>query len=622
MAGNKKRALGGKTTTASSMSIVEKLKILRSLNCGFSESDLSTCLRQSGYRVDAAAERLVTGQYRPLKTSKKNNQTATTTTERVITYNPNNANATPRQAPARRQRHSSSTPSSSGIAGSRLHTVATSSTEDQLTPLAPKKPNVTSGTLVLSSSSSILVTPKATTPASKTANDGNSEINDTHDDDWLLCHRWVGDGVNLQRDGACDYQEEFHVRVEPSSSPTASSSSNAPKPIRFRSGSHRMDGSFPRHLSFLRPLLTNQLIRVKTTALMEERRLSIGAQVAFSLSVWIVDPMQFFAIFDDNSDGSNSNSSQGPSYSKQFFAAVAARAIATNNSRRGRANTNAGGPTPGSSLKSCRDAAFSMLQWAQYGKPPPCIDNNTHDDNNEKNGNGAVESNSDNDEGDIDAETSAVHTSADDEDAAIPQWAREVLCSDDGDNNNNGATCIHGRVGDKGKDHDGKEKEMDTPFGFQEGIQLRPYQKQSLYWMTQREKKFGSGRNQLLQLLHELASKSSKATNTGSMEDNEVCALESRKEISCDCGPVMVDTNLIEAPSAAKALTVYNVNHTDSIGDEQELDHPLWERRFLCNEQRTKALSFYVQPSFRHAAAEPPPPPLPCRGGILADSMG
>lgn len=607
------------------MSIVEKLKILRSLNCGFSESDLSTCLRQSGYRVDVAAERLVTGQYRPLKKTKKNNQivhggaaTATTTTERVISY-PNNANATPRQATVRQQRHSSSTPSSSGIAGSRHHAVA-SSTEDQLTPLAPKKPKLTSGALV-SSSSSILVTPKATTPASKNENDGKGKI-DT--DDWLLCHRWVGDGVNLQRDGACDYQEEFHVRVEPSSSPTASSSSNAPKPIRFRSGSHRMDGSFPRHLSFLRPLLRNQLIRVKTTALMEERRLSIGAQVAFSLSVWIVDPIQFFAIFDDNSDGSSS-SSQVSSYSKQFFAAVAARESANNNSRRGRTNTNAGGPKPGSSLKSCRDAAFSMLQWAQYGKPlsslrqETCIDNNNHDDNNEKNGYEALESNSDNDEGDIDAETSAVHTSANHEDAAIPHWAREVLCSDDGDNNN--GACVHGRV-DEGKDYDGNEKEMDTPFGFREGIQLRPYQKQSLYWMTQREKKFGSGRNQLLQLLHELASESSKTTNTGSIEDNEVCVLESRKEISCDCGPVLVDTNLVDAPSAAKALTANNVDHTHFVANGEELDHPLWERRFLCNEQRTKALSFYVQPSFRNAAAEPPPPPLPCRGGILADSMG
>jgi hypothetical protein len=607
MAGTKKRALGGKTTTASSMSIVEKLKILRSLNCGFSESDLSTCLRQSGYRVDVAAERLVTGQYRPLKTSKKdNNQTAT----RVITY-PNNANATPRQAPARQQSRSSSTPSSSGRASSRHHAVATLSTEDQLTPLAPKTPKVTSGALV-SSSSSILVTPKATTPASKTAHGGNGEVDAAHDGDWLLCHRWVGDGVNLQRDGACDYQEEFHVRVEASSSPTASSSSNAPKqPIRFRSESRRMDGSFPRHLSFLRPLLTNQLIRVKTTALMEERRLSIGAQVAFSLSVWIVDPIQFFTIFDDDSNGNSS--SQGPSYSKQFFAAVAAKESATNKSRRGRTNTNAGGPTLGSSLKSCRDAAFSMLQWAQHGKPPPSVDNNAHGDNIAKSINEAVESNSDNDEGDIDAETSAVHTSADDEDAAIPQWAREVLCSDDG---------VHAKVVDEGKDDDGKEKEMDTPFGFRKGIQLRPYQKQSLYWMTQREKKFGSGRNQLLQLLHELASESSKTTNMGSTEDNEVCVLESRKKISCDCGPVMVDTNIIEAPPVANALTVNNADDSHSIGNEQELDHPLWERRFLCNEQRTKALSFYVQPSFRNAAAEPPPPPLPCRGGILADSMG
>ena len=127
-----------------------------------------------------------------------------------------------------------------------------------------------------------------------------------------------------------------------------------------------MDGSFPRHLAFLGPLLKNRLIRVKATALMEERRLSIGAQVAFSLLVRIVDPIQFFAIFDDNDSTSSSNSSNA-SYSKQFFAATAASRRGRNNNNNN--NTNSGQAT-GSPLAFCRESAFSMLQWAQHGKPP------------------------------------------------------------------------------------------------------------------------------------------------------------------------------------------------------------------------------------------------------------
>ena len=605
MTGNKRRAPGSKST-ASSMTIVEKLKILRSLNCGFSESDLSNCLRQSGYRVDVAAERLVTGEYRPMKKSSNNNQlyhrgARATTTERAISSS-NNTNANARQAAAAFQQHrySSSTPPPSNIAPG---------TKDHLTPCAQKKAKHTSG--MLTSSSSILVTPK-TTSAHKKTKDG--EIIET--DNWLLCQRWVSDAVNLQRGGACDYLEEFHVLVEQLSSQTASSSFNAPKALRFRSGSRRMDGSFPRHLSFLGPLLRNHLIRVKATALMEEQRLPIGAQVAFSLSVWLVDPIKFFAVFDDSSI----RNSHAPSYSKQFFATVAAKTNANNKNWRGPAN--------GSSLKSCRDAAFSMLQWAQYGKlpssprPETCADNqndNNHNHDEEKYGEESVELNNENDEIDIDTQTSAVSISAKEEDAAIPHWAREVLVGNNGHNDEKKGDVES--VGEGG-DCDTSEKEMVTPLGFREGIQLRPYQKQSLYLMTQREKIFGSGRNQLLHLLHELSNESFKTANMGSKEDHEVCVLGSRKEISCDCGPVLVDTNRVDAQSVSKALAVGNLDYDKCHSKEQELNHPLWERRFLCNEKRTKALSFYVQPSFRNAAAEPPPPPLPCRGGILADSMG
>ena len=625
MGGNKKRGPGGKTTVSppSSMSIVEKLQILRSLNCGFSESDLSNCLRQSGYRVDIAAEKLVTGQYRPVKKRNNNSgnvffgrETSTGSKKRATSSSNYRASAAPRQGTTQQRCHSTSTPSSSHTAS--RHRAEISSIENQPTHSASTSPKPVPRASV-SSSSSIMVTPKAATPAARKADNSETtvgtqttQLNKNERGDWLLCRRWVGDGVNLQRNGACDYREEFHVRVESSSasSATASSSSNAPKPLRFRSGSGRMDGSFPRHLTFLGPLLRDQFIRVKATALMEERRLPIGAQVAFSLSVWVIDPVRFFAVFDDSSNNKNSNGSSALSYSKQFFATVAPT---HKSNRQGR--TIAHG--------TCREFAFLMLQWAQHGKisssslVETCYDNNSNEIQNEKkNNNKAVTSSDDgDDEGDIDNETNAVHTSAEEEDAAIPQWARQVLRDDDGEQS--GETKIGNTS--NGKASGGIEKEMDTPLGFRKGIELRSYQKQSLYWMTQRENQSSSGRKEFLELLHELASESSKTTMAGRGDDNEVCVVQSQKLISCDCGPVLVDTNRVEAPSVASVL---HFEQDYAIVNEQALNHPLWERRFLCNDKHTKALSFYVQPSFRNASTEPPPPPFPCRGGILADSMG
>ena len=442
---------------------------------------------------------------------------------------------------------------------------------------------------------------------------------------------------------------------------TASSSNNnnnKNKSLRFRSTSGGMDGSFPRHLfsdnnnNPLLLLLKHNLVRLKATALMEEKRLPIGAQVAFALSVWIVDPVRFFAIFseDDNNVNDNDSSSSSKkttlSYSKQF---LASGRTATAGGRR-TASLSAAASSSGVSLASCRESAFALLQWAQHGKQGGRNHNendssdNDDDDNENDNSNSSSNSNNDGDsdsEGDadvdIDAATSTVHASAMEEETAIPEWARDVLRTDNNNNdNNNGGddTTTGNRNGNGNNIHNiDTIQTMETPRGFREGIRLRPYQKQSLYWMTQREKKSPSGRNQLLRLLHELAGSSASTACTGSSQrqqgddDNECVVLEGYQNgISCDCGPVVVDTDRVEAPSIARGghllLESGGDDGNGNDDDEPELNHPLWERRFLCNQHQTKALSFFVQPSFRNAAAEPPPPPLPCRGGILADSMG
>jgi len=68
------------SSSSRSQSFLSQLESLREFVSGccspgmqFSESDLSTCLRQCGYNVQLAAERLVTGQYKCTPTSKKRN---------------------------------------------------------------------------------------------------------------------------------------------------------------------------------------------------------------------------------------------------------------------------------------------------------------------------------------------------------------------------------------------------------------------------------------------------------------------------------------------------------------------------------------------------------------------
>jgi hypothetical protein len=123
----------------------------------------------------------------------------------------------------------------------------------------------------------------------------------------LLCQRWVSDGVNLQRNGSCNYQEgllrvQDLVAVTPTVSTEAAANATptsnggtgaaagaaASRPVnhgslRFRS-SH-IQGHFPRYLAtMMSPLLRANLIRLEAVALIvEERNLNIGAQVAFSL---------------------------------------------------------------------------------------------------------------------------------------------------------------------------------------------------------------------------------------------------------------------------------------------------------------------------------------------------
>lgn len=134
--------------------------------------------------------------------------------------------------------------------------------------------------------------------------------------------------------------------------------------------------------------------------------------------------------------------------------------------------------------------------------------------------------------------------------------------------------------------------EADTPEGFT-NVTLRPYQKQALHWMWQREtaaetQEEVQGR---LELLSEMA---------GVTKKNKLEATGRTENIVCDCGPVEVALEF--RPSV--------------------IHHPLWTCRFLASPEMTEVKPFYVHELLGVATITPPRPPRPCSGGILADAMG
>jgi SNF2 family DNA or RNA helicase len=432
-------------------SVVEKLRMLRSfVGDDFSEKDLSACLRQSGYTVEVAAERILTGQFHP--------------------------------SPLNSKRPASTTPTMSSKKKAK--------TPRPPVPVTPK-------------------TPEASPPAS----------------DWLLCERWVSDGVCTQRNGSLQYQEPLVIQGSDASD----------QMVRFRAS--RIQGQFPKHLSaFLGILLQRNVVRLSAKALMEERCLPMGAQVAFSVSIWLPNPSQFFSLFDQNASLDSTN---------KFFP------VHKKNTKQHRASADA-------------KAAFALLQWAQNGE--------TYDFGKQ-------------DEQSSSSDSKTSSSDDDDDEEQLLSLEEEA--------------AAHDVQEDSGLDltKPTECQEADEPEHLD--CTLRPYQKEALWWMMQRELEHENEESmrQQLQVLRELAS-----VKTSVAHDHPV-------GIHCDCGPVLVHT-------AEKAPSVVD------NGTCADLNHPLWERRYLCSSDRKHALSFYVQPLFGMALSSPPLPPRPCRGGLLCDAMG
>ena len=246
-------------------SVVEKLSMLRSFvgeNGSFSETDLSHCLRQSGYMVELAAEKLMTGQYQPAKKQRPSPSfLPKKPTQSISSIKPQQRSSPPLQ------KMTTSTASSTTPKRSQGTTTTTTSRQPQHPNSIKKKKNAAA------SASKGIAKPALVTP--KTPKQQPNSDNTIAQGDWLLCQRWVSDGICTQRHGSCDYQEVLEVEVCDSGL------------LRIRG--RRIHGQFPKALCrVLSPLLrkdknANPILRLEATALMEERHLPMGAQVAFSL---------------------------------------------------------------------------------------------------------------------------------------------------------------------------------------------------------------------------------------------------------------------------------------------------------------------------------------------------
>jgi hypothetical protein len=236
-------------------------------NGSFSETDLSNCLRQSGYLVELAAEKLMTGQYQP--PAKKQRPSPS---------------FIPISSIKRQKQQGSSPPRSQSTTGTTTTTTTSRQPQHPNSIKKKKTPAMASSAaaskVVVAKKQPALVTPK--TPKQQHLNSDDIAASGAHQvDDWLLCQRWVGDGICTQRNGSCDFQEVLEVEACDSGGL-----------LRFRG--RRIHGQFPKALCrILSPLLlkdkniSNQYyshrLRLEATALMEERHLPMGAQVAFSL---------------------------------------------------------------------------------------------------------------------------------------------------------------------------------------------------------------------------------------------------------------------------------------------------------------------------------------------------
>lgn len=556
-------------SSSSSGDFLSNLTLLREFitGCGvghqYSERDLSACLRRSSLNVEAACELLLTGQWKSEDSP---------TNAGVVGGSGGSgggfvfeASSVSTASASTLSKPSTTSSASAGSAGRR-----------KITPSPPE----TTKRRRISGNSSGGTLGNSTAKASPSLSSATSSVvpSSTTQHHLLLCCRWMVGLSTTSRNGRVRHGEKLNLTV----------SSNGPPIVRFR-GSN-VEGTLPQDESImLTPLLRHvcdgpkspNLISISAEALMEDTGLVIGSEVPLSLSVHIDQPAQFFDLFATTS-ATDTKTGGSDWLSKKM------------SSKKHR------------QMPPLAIAAFRLLQWAQYGNVPSFTSaDDSADAAGESDGeDGDSGSSSDDNIGGADNDGQAAtavdeeqFSQPDNEDDA-PEWANSIIEHAGGDNEQTLPS----------KEVPGQLPEESDPDGLRSDITLRPYQRQALHWMLQREDD-SPDRNDLtreMELLAELAATSaSGAAAAGSAPSSH---FGNPNTITCECGPVLVSDEM-----AMKSVTIH--------GDIDPVQHPLWQRRFLTTDGLKSAVCFYVNEVLGVASSQPPNPPRQCVGGILADSM-
>jgi len=462
--------------------------MLRNFCPDFSEKDLSACLSQSGYNVELAAERLMTGQYKPTQQA-----TATTPKPFLSSYSKAAPSSNGSRSSSRRSSsHAAAyvgTPADAVISNKKrsspeISNAAASVIASSDRPTKKKSPHIIPPTPRQNVTTTVTTT---TTP--RNLDRGNYSGAKGRQLLLLLCERWLV-GECTQRHSRVAHQERLSIEH--------ASTGNKFR-VRFRSS--RVEGNLCRSLSaMLTPLLQLNLLHLDAEALMDDTNIPMGGEVPLKLTCYLKDPRAFFALFEDQSTSTKSS---------MYF---------SNQINQG--NTNKMTLDP--SKMTTGEAAFAFLQWAEYGNLPEipefsaaAVAKTTGDDS--KINTTSSSSSDDSEEDDVILQEEDFAAEEISSDTQQPEWADSV---------NNAET-------DASKQ---QLPELDDPTGLDSSVTLRPYQRQALYWMMRREQE-GESREELekeLELLSELAS------NQAPRHISASAASASQQGVFCDCGPVLV----------------------------------------------------------------------------------
>lgn len=572
----KKSSIGPSSSTVQRAStVLDQLNLLRNFvgTISHSESDLTDCLRLSGFDVQAAAELLLTGQYQQSKLQQqKGGRKFSFFASKSTQSFKNGSVAVKSKQPKIQAVKAAAKPTKKVSANSPTAASATATTTAATSKTTQKEKR------------SNLKKPSVASDKAKQNKVGPSNNNKDHgaasEDEnepmhkLLLCRRWVSDWVITSRHGRVDHMDVLELEFSKQGQPR----------IGFR-GPHGVEGRLPYAMAnLLTPLLRLGVLELKAQSLVGTAKPVWGGNLPVDLTIYLTQPRRFFDCMFQHNDKTTKAS--------QYFQQKGADAS------HGLSNNNINNKKP----LGTSDAAFHLLQWAEYGDVPdfqvPDNKNASGPDEDKKPAAISTQGANDDDEDDGGEEEELAELDEDAFEAASLDGSTAQGQALEGSVVNDAAAHAH-------------MPEMDDPAGFADHVSLRPYQKQALFFMMKRESA-GESREEIeqqLQLLQELSSEQQKkqkgSASSSSMEDFVV----QTKEIVCDIGPVVVTEE-----GQKKATTL--------DGEINPVNHPLWKRRYLAETDLSRSICFYVNELLGVATYKPPEPPTPCSGGCLADAMG